>query len=176
MCIRDSSSVGHHTDRTLIDDVAAVSCSTPTHAAESAVRIDVDQARADALACARRLDACSRRALVTRARHLAALSRAPNQHIARQCGWLHQKSRELRAASNRQLALRTERTERHRLVIDRKTEAAKQEPQQMLARGYALVEDPAGELVTSAEAARKLRELTVRFHDASVRTRVDEQP
>src|SRR4051794_19049444 len=31
------ASVGHHTDRTLIDDVAAVSCSTPTHAAESAV-------------------------------------------------------------------------------------------------------------------------------------------
>jgi exodeoxyribonuclease VII large subunit len=27
------SSVGHHTDRTLIDDVAAIACSTPTHAA-----------------------------------------------------------------------------------------------------------------------------------------------
>src|SRR3954453_20143923 len=34
------SSVGHHTDRTLIDDVAAVACSTPTHAAETAVPID----------------------------------------------------------------------------------------------------------------------------------------
>ena len=31
------ASVGHHTDRTLLDDVAAVSASTPTHAAESAV-------------------------------------------------------------------------------------------------------------------------------------------
>jgi exodeoxyribonuclease VII large subunit len=165
------ASVGHHTDRTLIDDVAAVSCSTPTHAAESAVRIDVHQARANALGCARRLDACSRRALVTRARHLAALSRAPNQHIARQRGWLHQKTRELRAASSRQLALRAERTDRHRLVIDRKAEAAKQEPQQMLERGYALVEDPAGELVTSAEAALRLRELTIRFHDASVRAK-----
>jgi len=30
------ASVGHHTDRTLLDDVAAVSCSTPTHAAEAA--------------------------------------------------------------------------------------------------------------------------------------------
>jgi len=168
------ASVGHHTDRTLIDDVAAVSCSTPTHAAESAVRIDVNQAHSDALACARRLDACSRRALVTRARHLAALSRAPNQHIARQRGWLHQKARELRAASNRQLALRTERTDRHRLVIDRKAEAAKQEPQQMLSRGYALVEDPGGELVTSAEAARRLRDLTIRFHDASVRARTED--
>ncbi len=34
------ASVGHHTDRTLIDDVAAVSCSTPTHAAEAAVPVD----------------------------------------------------------------------------------------------------------------------------------------
>lgn len=31
------SSVGHHTDHTLLDDVAAVACSTPTHAAEAAV-------------------------------------------------------------------------------------------------------------------------------------------
>ena len=39
------SSVGHHTDRTLIDDVSAVCCSTPTHAAEQAVRIHCDEAR-----------------------------------------------------------------------------------------------------------------------------------
>jgi exodeoxyribonuclease VII large subunit len=31
------ASIGHHTDRTLLDDVSAVSCSTPTHAAEAAV-------------------------------------------------------------------------------------------------------------------------------------------
>src|SRR3954466_4452793 len=44
------ASVGHHTDRTLIDDVAALSCSTPTHAAESAVPVHCTQARADVLA------------------------------------------------------------------------------------------------------------------------------
>src|SRR6185436_20056504 len=38
------ASVGHHADRTLIDDVAAVSCSTPTHAAETAVPLDCGQA------------------------------------------------------------------------------------------------------------------------------------
>src|SRR3954452_23376321 len=40
------SSVGHHADRTLIDDVAAVACSTPTHAAEAAVPVDCAHARA----------------------------------------------------------------------------------------------------------------------------------
>src|SRR5205814_10622567 len=49
------SSVGHHSDRTLIDDVAAVCCSTPTHAAEAAVPIDCRAARADLLAQSRRL-------------------------------------------------------------------------------------------------------------------------
>src|ERR1700756_430289 len=39
------ASVGHHTDRTLIDDVAAVCCSTPTHAAEAAVPVDCAAAR-----------------------------------------------------------------------------------------------------------------------------------
>src|SRR5207302_4588851 len=32
------SAVGHDVDRTLIDDVAALCCSTPTHAAEAVVR------------------------------------------------------------------------------------------------------------------------------------------
>src|SRR5919204_5774929 len=40
------ASVGHHTDRTLIDDVAAVSCSTPTHAAEAAVPVHCGEAHA----------------------------------------------------------------------------------------------------------------------------------
>ena len=71
------ASVGHHTDRTLIDDVAAVSCSTPTHAAETAVGIDCRAARADVAAMARRLHGQGRRAIVERARTLTHLSRAP---------------------------------------------------------------------------------------------------
>ena len=64
------SSVGHHTDRTLIDDVAAVCCSTPTHAAEAAVPVDVGGRAARLAADARRLRDHGRRALLTRARTL----------------------------------------------------------------------------------------------------------
>ena len=39
------SAVGHQRDSTLIDDVAAVCCSTPTHAAEEAVPLDCVEAR-----------------------------------------------------------------------------------------------------------------------------------
>ncbi|HEX5145419.1 MAG TPA: exodeoxyribonuclease VII large subunit, partial [Conexibacter sp.] len=49
------ASVGHHTDRTLIDDVAAVACSTPTHAAEAAVPIDCAAARRALATAAARL-------------------------------------------------------------------------------------------------------------------------
>ena len=71
------SSVGHHTDRTLIDDVAAVACSTPTHAAEAAVprrlRRGARRAARARRAAGAALAAGDRRA---RARARAALARA----------------------------------------------------------------------------------------------------
>src|SRR5918993_3816036 len=57
------SAVGHDVDRTLIDDVSAVCCSTPTHAAEAAVAIDCSAARAQLAAAAARVDDRGRRAV-----------------------------------------------------------------------------------------------------------------
>src|SRR3954454_8509594 len=78
------ASVGHHTDRTLIDDVAAVACSTPTHAAEAAVPVHCREERQRLHALTARLDGHGRRAVLTRARTLALLSRAPAAHVERQ--------------------------------------------------------------------------------------------
>src|SRR6185436_1379425 len=103
------ASVGHHTDRTLIDDVAAVSCSTPTHAAEAAVPIDCHAARTDLHELATRLERQGRRAIVQRARTLTTLSRAPAQHVARHRARLHQQARELRASTARGLETRGRR-------------------------------------------------------------------
>ena len=139
------ASVGHHTDRTLLDDVAAVSCSTPTHAAEAAVGIDCRRARAEAAAAAARLQdhgrravqpraglpvAASRlrehgrRAVLSRARLLATLSRAPADHLARQRTRLHQQLREARAGSRRRLAGERALTERRALVLQRKIQSS----------------------------------------------------
>jgi exodeoxyribonuclease VII large subunit len=119
------SAVGHEIDRTLIDDVAARCCSTPTHAAEVAVRIDCSSARERLARDATRLDASGRGAVVVRARHLAALSRAPRDHVARHRRELHQKAREMRAASRRGLDLRAAFLERiATTVLGRKLEAA----------------------------------------------------
>jgi exodeoxyribonuclease VII large subunit len=119
------SAVGHEIDRTLIDDVSARCCSTPTHAAEVAVRIDCSSAREQLARDAKRLDASGRGAVVSRARHLAALSRAPRDHVARHRRELHQKAREMRAASRRGLDLRAAFLTRiATTVLGRKLEAA----------------------------------------------------
>jgi exodeoxyribonuclease VII large subunit len=180
------ASVGHHTDRTLLDDVAAASCSTPTHAAETAVPCHCEEARASLQAAARRLDHHGRRAVLDRARVLARLSRAPAQHVARHRTALHQSLRELRAAGRRGMAARKERAARHALVLARKGAAASAEarrpatlerlrmaldahdPERTLERGYALVEDRADGVVTSARAAREAGAVRLRFADAAV--------
>jgi exodeoxyribonuclease VII large subunit len=188
------ASVGHHTDRTLIDDVAAVSCSTPTHAAEAAVPLDCARARVELTAQAAGLMRHGRRAVVERARALAALSRAPAEHVARHRTRLHQQVRELRASARRGVAERRRLTRTHALVLDRKATStavsartsraraldalalalAAHDPDRTLARGYTLVEDDAGEPLTNAPAARAAGRFAVRFHDGAVRARVED--
>ncbi len=181
------ASVGHHTDRTLIDDVAALSCSTPTHAAESAVPVHCTQARAQVIGVARRLSVHARRALLHRAQTLSRLARAPGEHVAGERRRLHQRLREIRAAGRRRVRSdERARTERWAIVLDRKAAAAGREarsatrcnalalalaahdPARTLERGYALVTDTGGELVTSAAAAREAGDVRLRFGDAAV--------
>jgi exodeoxyribonuclease VII large subunit len=139
------ASVGHHTDRTLLDDVAAVSCSTPTHAAEAAVGIDCRRARTEAAAAiarlrdhgrravqpraalpvaAARMNGHGRRAVLSRARLLAPLSRAPADHLTRQRTRLHQQLREVRAGSRRRLQGERALTERRALALQRKVQSS----------------------------------------------------
>jgi exodeoxyribonuclease VII large subunit len=190
------ASVGHHTDRTLLDDVAAVSCSTPTHAAEAAVPVDVARARTLAAAHAQRLHTHARRAILHRARELVQLSRAPSEHVTRHRRHLHQMLREIRASARRAAArgrtrveadaatlartatrATTTETARRRAELERLALAvAAHDPDRTLARGYALVEDHAGQPVTSAAAARAASdsEIGIRFHDGRVNARIDE--
>jgi exodeoxyribonuclease VII large subunit len=136
------SSVGHHTDRTLLDDVAAVACSTPTHAAEAAVPLDCGGARRELAAAAARLERQSRRAIVERARTLARLSRAPAAHIERHRGRLHQHLRELRASARRGVSGGERLTLAQSSALSRKAAAAElartRGAQRALADGAAL--------------------------------------
>ena len=186
------ASVGHHTDRTLIDDVAAVSCSTPTHAAEAAVPIDCRAARSELTTSARRLERNSRRAILDRARTLGHLSRSPAQHVRRHRVKLHQLLRELRATAKRSCTKGRELADVHTLVLGRGAERARtsetvrrgrelerlamalaaHDPARTLARGYALVEDRSGDPLSSAAATRAAADIRLRFHDGELEARV----
>lgn len=101
------SAVGHERDSTLIDDVAAVACSTPTHAAEAAVPLDCGAARRELSRMSVGLRRAADGAIAARARHLGALARGPARALQRQRSFLNQKTREIRAASERGLAERS---------------------------------------------------------------------
>ncbi len=185
------ASVGHHTDRTLLDDVAAVSCSTPTHAADAAVGIDCALAREQLTATARRLREHSRRAVLTRARALATLSRAPLAHLDRQRSRLHQDLREMRAAARRRADGEHRLTARRAMVLERRSSStlldcrerrpreleqlalalAAHDPQRTLERGYVLARSTDGKPIETAAAARAERELRLRFADGELAAR-----
>lgn len=187
------SAVGHERDSTLIDDVAAVACSTPTHAAEAAVPLDCLAARESLQRCALALRRAGEGAVGTRSRHLSALARGPARALQRERSALNRKVREVRAAAERGLADRaasqrrigTVVLERARLraagadmekrqAALRRAEVALRahEPERTLERGYALVEDPAGEPLTSAAEAGAAERISLRFADG----RVDARP
>ncbi len=189
------AAVGHERDSTLIDDVAAVACSTPTHAAEAAVPIDCVAARAALGRRAAGLARAAEGAVRARTPHLAALARGPARALRRERLGLNQKTREIRAASERGVAERLgfqrrlaavvlERArrraagpdmERRRGALHR-TEVALRahQPERTLERGYALVEDEAGEPVGSAAAASAAARVRLRFADGRVGARIEE--
>ena len=186
------SAVGHEVDRTLIDDVSAVCCSTPTHAAEELVRVDVRSARTELEAVAGRTHRAGAGAIRSRGRRLGELAAGPARSVRAERLRLHQKLREVRAAATRGFAQRGERADRHALVISRKGaagarpasalqrmgafEAAIQahDPQRVLERGYARVESLNGDVVTSASAAREADRVRIRFKDDQVGARIEE--
>jgi exodeoxyribonuclease VII large subunit len=210
------SSVGHHADRTLIDDVAAVACSTPTHAAETAVPLHCGEARG-ALGAATRglsrhadrvlagraavssaagaLARHARRAVITRARELAAMSRAPGEHVARQRRALHQSLREMRASATRRVAAERATNRRAAAALQRRAAAASgpdaagrraalesltlalaaHDPERVVERGYTVVDDRAGNVITSAEAARAAGGVRLFFADAAVDATVSQE-
>jgi len=186
------ASVGHHTDRTLLDDVAAVSCSTPTHAAEAAVGVDCLRARLQAAVAAARLHDHGRAAVLSRARLLARLSRAPAGHLTRQRTRLHQQLREVRAGSRRRLQAERALTTRGALGLQSKAQSAlhdcrrryphalerlaltlaAHDPQRTLERGYVLVQSLSGEPLPTAAQARRAGDVRLRFAEDSIPARI----
>jgi len=163
------SAVGHERDSTLIDDVAAVCCSTPTHAAEAAVPLDCGAARVEvrrqALALRRGADG----AITARARHLGALARGPARALQRQRTILNQKTREIRAASERGIAERAATQRRIAgLVIERARRRALGQVERAADEGRrhgAALDSAAGRALAQRREALRKAAVALRAHD-----------
>jgi exodeoxyribonuclease VII large subunit len=161
------SAVGHDVDRTLIDDVAAACCSTPTHAAETVVGVDCGRERESLRHAARRIDASGRRAVVEGARTLAARSRAPLYHLERHRTRLHQFTREIRAAVRRGRDTRADYQRRIAAsVIERKRAAAIAEVETAKKHG---LRDAASALERAQLALAVRREQALASHRTALR-------
>ena len=101
------SAVGHERDVTLLDDVAAVRASTPTHAADAVIRIDVTEAKNQMARAAGLLGRAGRGAVTSRVGPLAAMAAGPGRAIRAERVRLNQKTREVRASADRGIENRT---------------------------------------------------------------------
>ena len=123
-------------------------------------------------------------------------SPAPAEHVARHRRALHQAVRELRASARRRTEAEHRVTATRAVVLARKAAAAAgpdaaarqrrlaglsaalagHDPTRTLARGYALVERPGGELVASAATARAAGSVRIRFADGTVAATIEGGP
>jgi exodeoxyribonuclease VII large subunit len=115
--------------------------------------------------------------------------------VARHRARLHQWLREIRAAGRRGCERRRRDIRTRAVVLERKVGAAggpdavarrgrlaslaaaieAHDPQRVVARGYAMVEDRAGGLVMTAAAARAARDVRLKFSDADVDATISEE-
>ena len=187
------SAVGHETDVTIADFVADARASTPSNAAEMAVpdrreiiaglrgmgqhlteaaTALVREKRMTLLMLQRRLERVSpenrihglrTRTAAQRARLNAAID-AVLPPLAQRIAMAHMR---LEAAADKRLTAPQERIARARARL------AALNPSAVLERGYAMVTDGT-RVVSSAEAAKNLDHMTLRFHDGSVRVAKEE--
>jgi exodeoxyribonuclease VII large subunit len=163
------SAVGHERDSTLIDDVAAINCSTPTHAAEAAVPLDCGAARVEVRRMAGALRRGADGAIAARARHLGALARGPARALQRQRQVLNQKTREIRAASERGLAERSASQRRIAgLVLERARRRALGQVERATDEGRrhgATLDSAAARAVAQRREALRKAAVALRAHD-----------
>ena len=130
--------------------------------------------------------------MLSRARLLATLSRAPAAHLDRQRARLHQQLREVRAGSRRRIESERRLTGQRALVLKRKADSslldcrrrrprelerlalalAGHDPQRTLERGYVLVQSSDGEPLLTAARAREADEVGLRFADGTVPAKI----
>lgn len=186
------SAVGHETDTSLCDHAADLRAPTPTAAAELAVPVLADL-RLSLDAYAQRSERCARRYVERGRERVEAQARllpkrdallGPQRQRADDVGQRLDRALERRVTVARGTLDRTAGALRPAILTQRIVAARQQleqtfklvealNPKHVLNRGYALVTDRSGSVLSSAAAARKAGSLTVQFGDGDVAARVE---
>lgn len=167
------SGIGHEVDFTIVDFAADLRAPTPSSAAELAtpskdeLSIDLDRltARLEDLFEGGLAD--RRQAMLQARRGLdyAALMKAVRQ--------AQQQLAQLKSRLKRAVSHDMERLGERLAASDKALEAAN--PDNILARGYALVRGEDGGLIRSADQVRVNQRLTIQLHDDSIKVRVEDE-
>ena len=181
------SAVGHETDVTLADHAADVRAPTPTAAAEMAVPVRAELMaqlatwRGRMIGAATRAQALGGERLAALARHLPrreALYAPQRQRLDDAEGRLDRSQRHRLAVTAERLASRSAALrpallarawDRDRARLEGLARLlASLDPRALLSRGYAMVRDAGGAIVTHAAAARAAGHLRLQFADGEV--------
>jgi exodeoxyribonuclease VII large subunit len=164
------SGVGHETDFTICDFVADVRAATPTAAAELAcadVQTLIDQLHHLWRRLERRMDT----GLQARAQKLDYLARrliSPTQQIENKFN----QTRQLKHRMD--IALQGILKSQQQHVLQLQNSLAQLNPKNVLARGYAMVQDDAGNMIKSSLQAKVGAHVSIIFHDGSADATVNQ--
>ncbi len=181
------SAVGHETDTTLIDFAADRRAPTPTAAAEMAVPVRAELIAAVADLTARAGASWVQRQALLSDRLRNSAERVPPldrllqpqrqrlddwaERLPRAASWRTERARAdlARVGASLRPVMLHDRLSRERMRLAAFERLLRSlDPRALLARGYAMVADEAGGLVTNATAARKAQVLVLGFADGEV--------
>ncbi|MDQ2622415.1 MAG: hypothetical protein M3Y45_05170, partial [Actinomycetota bacterium] len=149
--------------------VAAVRCSTPTHAAEAVIRVDCNRERSDLLRRATAAERFGRAAVRDRIAPLASMATGPGRAIRHQRGILNQKTREVRASADRGLARRAANVEsagrRHLLPVATRAVRSLDQARFRIATMPMLLEATAKRIFGSRREWTVSKQVALRAHD-----------
>ncbi|MFW0183896.1 exodeoxyribonuclease VII large subunit [Rothia sp. CCM 9418] len=164
------SAIGHEADNPILDEVADLRASTPTDAAKRIVP-DMAQERLYITQLQASLMRMAYQKIETEKYHLAQVRSRPVL-VSPQTTLLRYEE-ELQHLRNRSFTTAHSLLLRSREVLSQlRSRVHALSPQQTLERGYALVQDSSGKLVTSAQELHEADIVTLRFAQGSVQSRI----